>query len=99
MPGFEARDLGIAEATTGLAGAQVARALHATRPSTPASHDGEFMFLFVLEGELSVRTEARGAQRLTAGDACVIPAGLQYAVASGAENTQLLDVTLPPNCE
>ncbi|MDH3714787.1 MAG: cupin domain-containing protein [Gammaproteobacteria bacterium] len=97
LPGFEARDLGIADATSGLAGVQVARAAHATQMPPPVAHDGEFMFLFVLQGELSLHTGAHGTQRLTAGDACVIPAGLPYAVASAVKNAELLDVTFPPD--
>jgi quercetin dioxygenase-like cupin family protein len=98
LPGFEARDLGIANATGGLAGVRVARAARAADAPTPVAHAGEFMFLFVLEGELFLHTDGQGQQRLTAGDACVIPAGLQYAIAAGVENTQLLDVTLPSDC-
>jgi len=95
LPGFEARDLGIADATGGLAGVKVARVAEATGEAATVEHDGEFMFFFVLSGELSLQADGHPAHLLAAGDACVIPAGLRCALAAVGKSTELLNVTLP----
>jgi len=95
VPGFEARDLGIAEATGGLAGVKVARVVGSTGETATVEHDGEFMFFFVLDGELSLQADGHPTHLLAAGDACVIPAGLRCALAAAGKKTELLNVTLP----
>ncbi len=95
--GFEARDTGIAAATNGLAGARVVRAKAAVMASADG-HAGEFLFLFVLQGELSLDSRAQGNHSLQvamqAGDSCVIPAGLSYTLQASAD-LELLEVSLP----
>lgn len=92
--GVETRDTGIAAATDGLAGVLVVRPRAGASRATFGPHTGEFLFLFVLAGELGVSGEALGHHRLQEGDSCVIPAGTAYELdaASGAE---FLEVTLP----
>jgi quercetin dioxygenase-like cupin family protein len=98
IDGFEARDTGIGEASSGLAGARVLRAVAAStsadQTAAACAHVGEFLFLFILRGELCLKTEAEGHHRLRAGDCCVIPAGLPHAFESGA-GLEMLDVSLP----
>lgn len=94
--GFEARDLGIAEATRGLAGVQVARAIDTATEPEATTHAGEFMFLFVLQGVLALDVGDHPRESLCAGEACVIPAGLPYSVTALDSHTELLDVCLPP---
>jgi quercetin dioxygenase-like cupin family protein len=94
VPGFEARDIGIGAATNGLAGAKVARV--AGEPSADAySHDGEFLFLFVLAGAATLQAEGQGAERLGPGDSFVIPAKMKHALADCSPDLQLLEVALP----
>ena len=72
--GFEYRDIGIGNATHNLAGARVVRLSGVeTQPSHQYYHSGEFLFLFVLQGEMTL-TEAHGEQQMFARDCCVIPA-------------------------
>ena len=100
LPGFEARDTGIGAATEGMAGVRVVRP--APGPSSPGApamwatkgHAGEFLMLFVLEGALGLRSEAFGDHRLEAGDSCVLPSGLPYAL-TGEGGLEMLEVTLP----
>lgn len=91
--GFEARDIGIGDATDGLAGVRVVRARDGAKAAFGA-HGGEFLFLFVLAGELGLDVEGHGAHRLQANDSCVIPADAGYALEAAA-GTELLEVTLP----
>jgi quercetin dioxygenase-like cupin family protein len=94
MHGFEARDLGIAEATDGVASAQVFR-WHGPSGPQPWSHDAELLFVFVLDGAASLRCDGREAQQLGAGDAYVIPAGPSHTLAECSEDLELLEVALP----
>lgn len=102
--GFEMRDTGIAAATSGLAGVRVVRTAMPSAPASAAAtnsrdthtgaHAGEFLFYFILNGELSLRSDALGNHRLSSGDSCVIPAGADYALQAGP-GLEMLEVTLP----
>jgi quercetin dioxygenase-like cupin family protein len=102
--GFEHRDLGIGDATGGLAGARV------VRPSGPPAadrlaHDTEFQFLFVLSGATTLETATLATGtidtgtaslvRLGQGDAVSIPGALRWALRDCSPDLELLDVTLP----
>ena len=57
LPGFEQRDTGIAEATSGLAGVSVLRSADHARQNECACfarHDAGILFTFVLEGSLEI---------------------------------------------
>ncbi|MBL9035191.1 MAG: cupin domain-containing protein, partial [Rhodospirillaceae bacterium] len=87
------RDIGIEAATDGLAGVRVVRAKN--RAATKEiSHAGEFNFLFVLQGEITLRHSQFGQHQLAAGDSCVLPAGAPYALNAEA-GLEMLEVTLP----
>jgi len=90
--GFACRDTGIATATAGLAGARVVFPRGGTR-TPPLRHDGEFLFLFVLDG--AALLDCEGRHRLAPGDAITIPAGLDHALEDCAADLALLEVTLP----
>jgi quercetin dioxygenase-like cupin family protein len=90
---FEARDLGIGAATSGLATAHVARGRGA-RGTQPSRHRGELLFTFVLEGTTLLRCEGK-ERALGAGDSFVVPAGLTHALADCSSELELLEVALP----
>ena len=97
--GFEQRDLGIGEATNGLAGARVlrsdGRAVAGQRGGAPRNaHAGEFAFYFVLSGTTVLESTALGAHDLSPGDSCVLPARTDFAFQPAA-GLELLEVTLP----
>jgi quercetin dioxygenase-like cupin family protein len=98
LDGFECRDLGIAGATEGLAGARVARP-SGTPSSRPFRHDAEFLFGFVLEGGFTLNRDEGGALRLGPGAAFVLPRGVRYGFADCSPELQLLEVTLPAEFE
>src|SRR5262249_11208053 len=91
--GFEARDLGIGDATDGLAGGRGVRARDggAAKFGAPS---GEFLFFFVLSGELRLDMQGHQPHRLKANDSCVIPADATYAF-DAAPGTELLEIALP----
>jgi quercetin dioxygenase-like cupin family protein len=93
LDGYEARDLGLAVATDGLASAHVAR-LHHAAPAVADHHDGELRFLFVLEGSLALDCDGEPLA-LGDGDAVVIPAGIEHALTEPSPDLELLEVALP----
>lgn len=93
IAGCEKRDTGIAAATNGLASARVHRFVAKTSASKQR-HEGEFLFLFVLNGELGFVSREEGKHQLLSGDSCVVPAGLDFSLEPGA-GLELLEVSLP----
>jgi mannose-6-phosphate isomerase-like protein (cupin superfamily) len=91
--GFTARDTGIADATDDLASVRVIRA-SSDAVTTPTSHGGELMFLFVLKGSLAIESAALGNHTLAAEDSVVIPAGAEYLL-RGEKGMEMLEVVLP----
>jgi quercetin dioxygenase-like cupin family protein len=93
LPGFEARDTGIAANTGNVAGVQVLRPV----PELPAwtVHEADIHFTFVLEGSMVLEGEGREPFPLTAGDAFVIPPGMATRYAEASDDLELLEVTLP----
>jgi quercetin dioxygenase-like cupin family protein len=92
-PGFQWRDTGIAAATGGLAGAGVIRPRDAASTGI-LSHQGELLFLFVLDGALTL--DCAGRHALAAGDAATIPAGMPYGFGACTPGLRLLEVAMPP---
>ena len=93
---FEIRDLGIAEATKGLAGAKIIRSTAACEfAGEPVTQSKAFAFTFVLRGQLILLTGGRSETNLTAGDAFVIPAGMQQGLKGCSKDMELLEVSLP----
>ena len=93
IAGFEARDTGIAAATSGLATVRVVRHTAHNAPATAQSHTSEFCFYFVLSG--AVRCVVDGsAHVLRSDDSITIPGGMRYALEPQG-SVELLEVMLP----
>jgi quercetin dioxygenase-like cupin family protein len=93
LDGFEARDTGVAAATNGLASARVVKANSAITAMAQANA-GEFLFLFILQGELTIDSREHGNHQLLAGYSCVIPTGMDYILWAEA-GLEMLEVSLP----
>ncbi len=93
LPGFEHRETGIAEATGGVAGVHVARALHANGPTW--RHDSDIHFSFVMEGGLVLKAIGFPDHKLGSGDAFTIPPGLSVCYSGCTEDLEILEVSLP----
>ena len=94
LAGFDARDTGIAAATGGEASAIVLR-----RNADPmqgfTQHDAEFVFRFVLSGDVTLEVAQEGSRELAAADAFVVPAGTVYRLSDPSDDLELLEVSLP----
>jgi mannose-6-phosphate isomerase-like protein (cupin superfamily) len=93
IAGFEARDTGISAATNGLASVRALRTLEKQAAGT-IEHAGEFLFYFVLLGELGLRGEQLGSHQLSENESCVIPAGTRFELRA-EPGLEMLEVALP----
>ena len=94
IPGFEARETGIGAATGGVAGVQVARRIPGVEvPAT--AHDTDILFGFVRAGSMTLEVDGHPSQRLTAGDAFVLPPDLTVAIRETSNDLEILEVALP----
>ncbi len=93
VPGYEARETGIAANTQGVAGVQVVR----KGEGAPlwARHDADILFGFVMTGAMTLEGEGRAGQGLQAGDAFVIPPGMRTRYSDPSADLEWLEVALP----
>jgi mannose-6-phosphate isomerase-like protein (cupin superfamily) len=93
IPGYEARDTGIGQATAGLAGVRVVRP-RGTPAAGRQAHASEFCFYFVLSGSVSITAQGQ-TWRLASDDSITLPDGVPYVLNEPSEDLSLLEVTLP----
>ena len=94
IPGFEARDTGIGEATQGVAGVQVARPI-AGQTAPLSHHNTDILFTFVKEGALTLEADGEDPYDIVAGDAFVLPPYLNVAYRNCTDDCELLEISLP----
>lgn len=82
------KDTGIAAATNNLASVRTIK-IEGTLKRT---HDGEFLFFYVLGGSLHLANEGNDTHTLAADDCCTLPKGTTFTLAGNAE---ILEVALP----
>jgi quercetin dioxygenase-like cupin family protein len=93
LAGFECRDLGINEATNGVARVQVARPMFDTTDAT-YRHSGEFALLFILEGSADIALDNGGATHVSAGDSVTVPPNAALRITAGT-GLEILEVAVP----
>ena len=89
--GFEARDTGIGDATSGLVSVLI------VRPSGPIQSavilcEAGFVFTFVLQGSITLQQKNQSAQVFAANDAFVTSAGLPATIVDNSDNLEFLQV-------
>ena len=93
VPGFEARDTRIGEATKGIADVRVARRVPGV--AVPATrHDHDILFGFVRAGSVSLEVEAHPRRDVAAGDAFVLPPQVSVAICRPSDDLEILEVAL-----
>ena len=96
------RDLGIAEATGGMARAHVIRFVPPFRPeeaSTPHLHEVDFQMVYVLKGWYKTEFEGEGVHTFEAGSCWIQPSGIKHAVRGYSDDCELLEIVLPADFE
>src|SRR5213593_4645056 len=92
------RDLGIADATHGLAQAHVVRLIGPCNPAEVSKlhyHDVEFQMVYVLKGWVKTYMEGQGETMMNAGSAWTQPPRIRHLIMDYSDDVELLEVILP----
>jgi hypothetical protein len=92
------RDLGIAEASHGLAQAHVIRLIGPCNPAEVSKlhfHDVEFQMVYVLKGWVKTYLEGQGETLMKEGSAWSQPPRIKHLILDYSDNCELLEVILP----
>jgi uncharacterized cupin superfamily protein len=92
------RDLGISEATHGLAQAHVIRLIGPCNPAEISKlhfHDVEFQMVYVLKGWVKTYLEGQGETLMKEGSAWTQPPRIKHLIMDYSDDVELLEVILP----
>ena len=96
------RDLGIADATHGLAQAHVIRLIGPCNPAEVSKlhyHDVEFQMVYVLKGWVKTYMEGQGETLMKEGSAWTQPPRIKHLIMDYSDDVELLEVILPADFE
>jgi hypothetical protein len=96
------RDLGIADASGGLARAHVIRLLGPCNPDEVSKlhyHDVEFQMVYVLKGWVKTYIEGIGETTMQVGSAWSQPPRIRHMILDYSDDVELLEVILPADFE
>ena len=92
------RDLGMAEASHGLAQAHVIRLIGPCNPAEVSKlhfHDVEFQMVYVLKGWVKTYMEGQGETLMKEGSAWTQPPRIKHLIMDYSDDVELLEVILP----
>jgi uncharacterized cupin superfamily protein len=92
------RDLGIADATHGLAQAHVIRLIGPCNPAEVSKlhyHDVEFQMVYVLKGWVKTYMDGQGETLMKQGSAWTQPPRIKHLIMDYSDDVELLEVILP----
>jgi hypothetical protein len=92
------RDLGIADASGGLAQAHVIRLIGPCNPAEVSKlhfHDVEFQMVYVLKGWVKTYLEGQGETLMQQGSAWTQPPKIKHLIMDYSDDVELLEVILP----
>jgi mannose-6-phosphate isomerase-like protein (cupin superfamily) len=92
------RDLGIADASHGLAQAHVIRLIGPCNPAEVSKlhyHDVEFQMVYVLKGWVKTYMEGQGETLMQQGSAWTQPPKVRHLIMDYSDDVELLEVILP----
>jgi mannose-6-phosphate isomerase-like protein (cupin superfamily) len=92
------RDLGIADATSGLAQAHVIRLIGPCNPAEVSKlhfHDVEFQMVYVLKGWVKTYMEGQGETLMQQGSCWTQPPKIKHLIRDYSDDCELLEVILP----
>jgi quercetin dioxygenase-like cupin family protein len=94
------RDLGIKDATNGMAVAHVIRFVGQCDPKVVSKehlHEAEFQMIYVLKGSMTSSFEGQGVHTMKAGDAWLQPHGIKHKVLDYSDDCEVLEIVMPAN--
>ena len=92
------RNLGIADATRGLAQAHVVRLIGPCNPAEVSKlhfHDVEFQMVYVLKGWVKTYMEGQGETLMKEGSCWTQPPKIRHLIMDYSDNCELLEIILP----
>ncbi len=92
------RDLGIKDATHGMAVAHVIRFVGKCDPDVVSKehlHEAEFQMIYVLKGSMVSSFEGQGTHTMKAGDAWLQPRGIRHKVLDYSDDCEVLEIVMP----
>jgi hypothetical protein len=92
------RDLGIADASAGLAQAHVIRLIGPCNPAEVSKlhfHDVDFQMVYVLKGWVKTYMEGQGETMMRQGSAWTQPPKIKHLIMDYSDDVELLEVILP----
>jgi hypothetical protein len=96
------RDLGIADATRGLARAHVIRLIGPCNPQEVSKlhfHDVDFQMVYVLKGWVKTYMEGQGENLMKEGSSWTQPPRIRHLIMDYSDDVELLEVILPADFE
>jgi mannose-6-phosphate isomerase-like protein (cupin superfamily) len=92
------RDLGVKDATRGMALAHVIRFVGQCDPkivSKKHTHECEFQMIYVLKGTIKTEIEGHGVHTMNAGDCWLQPQAVVHKVLDYSDGCEVLEIVLP----
>jgi hypothetical protein len=92
------RDLGVKDATRGMALAHVIRFVGKCDPkvvSKKHTHECEFQMIYVLKGMIKTEIEGHGVHTMNAGDSWLQPQSIVHKVLDYSDGCEVLEIVLP----
>ena len=96
------RDLGVKDATRGMALAHVIRFVGKCDPkvvSKKHTHECDFQMIYVLKGSITTEIEGHGKHVMNAGDTWLQPQGIVHKVLDYTDGCEVLEIVLPAEFE
>lgn len=94
------RDLGIKDATHGMAVAHVVRFVGKCDPKVVSKnhlHETDFQMIYVLKGTVTTQMKGHGTHTMKAGDCWLQPQGIVHKVLDYSDGCEMLEIVLPGN--
>jgi hypothetical protein len=92
------RDLGVKDATRGMALAHVIRFVGKCDPKVVSkrhTHECEFQMIYVLKGTITTEIEGHGCHVMSAGDSWLQPQSIVHKVLDYTDGCEVLEIVLP----
>jgi quercetin dioxygenase-like cupin family protein len=96
QPGFEVRNFGLSNATNGLANVSVVKSIENFNHAF-FTHEGEFHFIFLLNGGLTLDNDQNDTHSLNPGDSITIPTGSSFVIIDCPINSEFLEIHFQNN--
>jgi mannose-6-phosphate isomerase-like protein (cupin superfamily) len=94
------RDLGVKDATHGMAVAHVIRFQGPCDPKVVSklhAHAADFQMIYVLKGSITTQIEEHGVHTMTTGDAWLQPKNIKHKVLDYSDDCEVLEIVMPAN--